>query len=592
MIDFRNLNTIWTSILVETLHCLGLKTAILCPGSRSGPLTVAFAQHPEIESIPILDERSAAFFALGTARKSGLPTVLVCTSGTAGANFYPAVIEAKESCIPLIILTADRPPELRNCHAGQTVDQVKLYGHYPNWQMELRLPAIEFKALSYLRQMIIYSWERSLIPIPGVVHLNLPFDIPLDPISKLEANALENQFPTDFFITVKQGKNIRSVLDLEPPLTSYLSHWQSYDRGILIAGVAQPNCPQVYAQAVMQLARFLNWPILAEGLSPVRNYHHLYEPIISTYDLILRNPQLAESLSPQVVIQVGELPTSKLLRTWLEETAVETFILDSTYQNLDPLHRPTLHLRISIEQLLEVLLSENFLTSDPAKPSTYLNQWLNVEIQARALINEGMKTLDELIEPKVSWLLPQVLPMKTPIFISNSMPVRDVEFFWQPNSSQIQPFFNRGANGIDGTLSTALGIAHRNQSSVLLTGDLALLHDINGFLFHNQLRGHLTILLINNQGGGIFEMLPIARFDPPFEKFFATPQAINFAQLCTAYPVAYQMISSWSELERALSPLPQSGIRVLEICTNRKSDALWRLQLFNRFSVEDLNLGL
>src|SRR6476469_9304030 len=182
-INFSNTNTVWASVLAETLKQLGLTTAVICPGSRSTPLAIAFAQQvPHIDAIPVLDERSAAFFALGIAKRSGLPVALVCTSGTAGANFYPAIIEAKESRIPLIVLTADRPPELRDCHSGQTIDQLKLYGNYPNWQTELAVPSLDIKLLRYLRQTIMYAWERSHFPTPGAVHLNIPFRDPLAPI--------------------------------------------------------------------------------------------------------------------------------------------------------------------------------------------------------------------------------------------------------------------------------------------------------------------------------------------------------------------------------------------------------------------------
>ena len=198
-IDFRNCNTLWASTLAETLSRLGLTTAIICPGSRSGPLATAFALHDSIQALPVLDERSASFFALGLARRSGLPVVLVCTSGTAGANFYPAIIEAHESRVPMIVLTADRPPELRHCHAGQAVDQLKFYGHYPNWQAELALPERSIGQLAYLRQTLIYAWERSLYPTPGPVHLNCPFRDPLAPIPDTETQTLVQAWDSDSF---------------------------------------------------------------------------------------------------------------------------------------------------------------------------------------------------------------------------------------------------------------------------------------------------------------------------------------------------------------------------------------------------------
>lgn len=572
-IQFDNVNTIWASVLAETLHRLGLTTAIICPGSRSAPLTVAFAQHPAIEAIPILDERSAAFFAIGLARQTGLPTALVCTSGTAGANFYPAVIEAQESCVPLLVLTADRPPELRDCNAGQTIDQQKLYGTFPNWYSELTVPVLDLNLLAYLRQTLIYAWERTLHPVGGVVHLNLPFRDPLAPIPQAEAQAFANQFPTDFFTTVDQN------VALSPnPLPISLPPFPASDRGLIIAGLAQPRLPQLYCEAVAHLAKALQVPVLAEGLSPLRNYVGLNSQIISTYDLILRTA-LSEKLAPDWIIRIGEMPTSKTLRQWLAQTQPQQWVIDPTHRNLDPLHGKTVHLRLSIEQF-----ALQFPRTPLFDPSPYLSLWQTTETQMRHALDQTLAQTDSLFEGKIAWLLSQHLPEGTPLFIASSTPVRDVEFFWRPGNRAIRPYFNRGTNGIDGTLSTALGMAHRNQSSVLLTGDLALLHDTNGFLVSRKLAGHLTIVLINNQGGGIFESLPIAQFDPPFEEFFATPQAIDFAQLCRTYNVEHELIQSWQHLSESLNFLPDQGIRVLEVRCNRKADAQMRRELFERLS--------
>ncbi|MCL6436074.1 MAG: 2-succinyl-5-enolpyruvyl-6-hydroxy-3-cyclohexene-1-carboxylic-acid synthase [Leptolyngbyaceae cyanobacterium HOT.MB2.61] len=566
-IDFRNTNLVWTSILAETLHLLGLTTAIICPGSRSAPLAIAFANHPEIEAIPVLDERSAAFFALGLARQSKRPIVLVCTSGTAGANFYPAVIEARESGVSLVVFTADRPPELRDCNAGQAIDQQKLYGHYPNWQVELALPSLEESMLAYLRQTVIHAWERSLYPVPGPVHLNLPFRDPLAPLPQPEAEALAKTFDQESFFA--------AVVPLPPTLIAFpptpLPTLPSFPpHGLIIAGPAQPPEPEHYCRAIAHLSRTLSYPVLAEGLSPLRNYANLNPNLISTYDLILRNPTLAEKLQPEAVIRLGEMPTSKQLRTWLATIQPRQWVVDTSGRNLDPLHGKTTNLHLSIETFAK-------LVSSSAKPtSSYLELWRVAEAQARRVLDQTMAETEFLFECKVAWLLSKVLPPETPLFISSSMPVRDVEFFWMPRNSKIKPFFNRGVNGIDGSLSTALGIAHRQQSSVMLTGDLALLHDTNGFLLKSQFSGHLTIVLIDNNGGGIFEMLPISQFEPPFETFFATPQSVNFAQLCTTYGIGHELITSWNQLERRLKSLPSEGIRVLEIRTGRKADALWR----------------
>jgi 2-succinyl-5-enolpyruvyl-6-hydroxy-3-cyclohexene-1-carboxylate synthase len=680
MIDFRNTNTLWSSILAETLQRLGLTTAVISPGSRSAPLTIAFAQNHKIETIPVLDERSASFFALGIAQKTHLPVALICTSGTAAANFYPAIIEARESRIPLLIFTADRPPELRDCHAGQAIDQVKIYGNYPNWQAELAIPSTSIGMLGYLRQTIIFAWERSQFPTPGPVHLNIPFRDPLIPISDLAVEALETQFnPEDFFAglepifagetsTPPSPPLLRggagSPIEPSPPLLrggagSVIEQWQKCSRGIIIAGVAQPQFPEKYCSAIAQISKSLNWPVLAEGLSPVRNYAQLNPHLISTYDLILRNHELADKLTPEIAIQIGDLPTSKELRNWLDKTQPRRYIIHPSHHNFDPIHGKTTHLRTSVEHLATAIspqfpplnkgestlippllkgestqvppllkgestqvppLLKGELGGDLATATTnntspqfppllkgestqvppllkgglggdrtsesnkYLQLWHNTETQIRQTIDQKISAIQNIIEPKVSWLLSQILPPGTPIFISNSMPVRDVEFFWKPNHLEIKPFFNRGANGIDGTLSTVLGIAHRNQSSIMLTGDLALLHDTNGFLIKHKFVGHLTIILINNNGGGIFEMLPVAKFDPPFEEFFATPQQINFAQLCATYGVEHEIIDDWEQFKQKLSFLPNSGIRVLELQTNRRTDAKWRQDHLGKFA--------
>ncbi len=586
-LDFRNVNTLWASVLAETLERLGLKTVVVCPGSRSAPLAVAFAQHPSLEAIPILDERSAAFFALGIARQTGLPVALICTSGTAGANFYPAIIEAHESRVPLLVLTADRPPELRHCHAGQAINQVNLYGSYPNWQAELAVPTAEPQMLAYLRQTAIYGWERSQFPTLGPIHLNIPFQEPLIPSSDPVVERIAQTFDEAYFFKMVQPLAATAVQALPADLP--LQTWLKCNRGLIVAGPAIPHCAETYCQAVGQLSQMLGWPVLAEGLSPLRNYSNLNPSLISAYDIVLRNSALADELKPTQIIRIGELPTSKALQHWLQGLNVPQWIIEPSDQNVDPLHRAATHLRMTVAAVVDKLRTQSLHLEaaqtlsrlDPAVPSLYAQQWQKIESQIQGAITKTFQDTEALHESKAAWLLSQLLPPKTPIFISNSMPVRDIEIFWQPGQLEIQPYFNRGANGIDGTLSTALGIAH-HRSGVLLTGDLALLHDTNGFLIQPHWQGHLTIVLMNNNGGGIFEMLPIANFELPFETFFATPQQADFSKLCAAYSVEYTAIRSWDELAERLNPLPNRGIRVLEVQCDRKADAQWRKETLHR----------
>lgn len=571
--DFRNINMLWASVLAETLVRLGLQVAVVCPGSRSAPLAIALSQQSGLEAIPVLDERSAAFFALGLAKQTGRPVALVCTSGTAGANFFPAVIEARESRVPLLVLTADRPPELRDCNAGQTVDQQKLFGSFVNWYHEVATPTADAAQLAYLRQTAIYAWERTQYPVAGAVHLNLPFRDPLAPVPQPTVLTLrESLDEARFFANVGRRDGA--------PESQHNSDWGRSlsslpSRGIIIAGIAQFSsvaAARDYCRAIAHLSHSLGFPVLAEGLSPLRNYAHLNPYLVSSYDTLLRDPDLAAELVPEGVIRIGEMPTSKELRGWLERTQPQQWVVDGGDRNLDPLHLRTVHLRSSVQQLAASL------PSVPALPTDYLKRWLQAEENCWQQQRAILRSLDSLIEAKTAWVLSQCLPPETPLVIANSTVVRYVEWFWEPGDRAIQPFCNRGANGIDGTLSTALGIAHGNQPSVLLTGDLALLHDTNGFLLRPRLRGHLTIVLINNRGGGIFENLPIAQFEPPFEEFFATPQPVEFAPLCATYGIAHELVHTWEQLAQGLKVLPEEGVRVLELQCDRKLNARWLAQ--------------
>jgi 2-succinyl-5-enolpyruvyl-6-hydroxy-3-cyclohexene-1-carboxylate synthase len=567
-LDFRNINTLWASALVSTLEHLGVSLVVVCPGSRSAPLAVAFAQSPKIAAIPVLDERSAAFFALGHGKRTGQPAVVLCTSGTAAANFYPAVIEARESRVPLLVLSADRPPELRDCHSGQTIDQLKIYGNYPNWQAEIAVPAVEL--LTYLQQTIIYAWERTQIPQGGAVHLNLPFRDPLAPVSQPEILALAEQISLKLPAVPLIGA--KTFLD------ENLSRAWLEPRGLIVAGIAQPADPEAYAQAVNEIALALGWPILAEGLSPLRQYSS--DQLVTTYDLILRKPELAINLQPTVILQLGDLPTSKELRQWLATVRPQTWILENTVQNVNALHLDATYLRSTVIDLAENLQAHKLQTirsPNLTTPNSYTEQWLKFDQQVRQEIDLTMLKLEALCECKIPWLLSQTLPPESLVFVANSMPIRDMEFFWQPNQQHYRVLGNRGANGIDGTLSTALGALHQHgQPGILITGDLSLLHDTNGLLLRQQFQGSLTILLINNNGGGIFGMLPIGQFEPSFNEFFTTPQGVDFASLCTAYQIPHQKIVNWSMLQTEISQLGAPGIACWEIVTNSQLDNQWR----------------
>ena len=561
MLDFRNTNALWCSVLVETLVRSGVVQAVISPGSRSTPLTLALVRHSKIETVPVLDERSAAFFALGLARQHHRPTLLVCTSGTVGANYFPAVIEAQESGVPLLVITADRPPEMRECASGQTIDQQQFFGSHVNRFHELAVPEAKLELLSYLRQTVAHAVARTFQPEAGPVHLNAPFRDPLVPVEDGLAAMLRGKVEADFF----------AMLVVATPATQPggLPELPRVARGLIVAGPSQPANPAQYAGVVELLAHKTGWPVLADSLSPLRSYAAPGQPFVSAYDVLARNKALREELQPEFILCLGGWPISKPLREWIGGLNVPIWIVSESAKNLDALHGRTRSFQADIEALATAL-------PDRQTDLAYASDWTRADVRVRAAIEEKLTGMDWFFEGKAAWLLSQHLPGDTPIFVANSMPVRDLECFWAPNNRGCPIYFNRGANGIDGTLSTALGVAHGNKPAVLLTGDLALLHDTNGFLLRPKLSGSLTIVLINNRGGGIFQHLPVAQFEPPFEEYFATPQEADFEKLCATYGVEHVAVKDWTEFTSLISTLPMTGIRVLEIQTDRKRDAAFR----------------
>ena len=566
-LDSRNVNALWGSVVAETLVRMGVTRAVVSPGSRSTPLAFAFARHPGLEAVAVLDERSAGFLALGMAKRDLRPVVVLCTSGTAGANLYPAVIEAHESGVPLIAVTADRPPEMRECASGQTINQHRLYGIFALLHHELAIPEANLPILRYLRQTVAHGVERSLGPPAGPVHFNAPFRDPLAPV--------DDGGSTEAFAASVNWEDFFGHLCPPAPVTvaSGLPAFPHSVHGVIVAGPALTSDPAGHSAAVGEIARRLGWPVLADGLSPVRNHAAGVPHLVTRYDAVLRSPRAADSLRPEYVLCLGEWPTSKVLRGWIEASGAPVLFVTERPDNRDALHGRTRRVVTSL-----AALAAGLPVADA--PNGYERLWSSMEAKAREALDARLGAEEALVEPKAAWLMAGHLPVNSCLFAANSMPVRDMEFVWPANDRGIRVFFNRGANGIDGTLSTALGVAHGGAPAFLLTGDLALLHDSNGFLLAPKFKGSLTIVLINNHGGGIFEHLPVAQFGQIFEEFFATPQEVDFARLCSAHAVAHVHVEDWAHFEHLLSGAPPPGIRVLELRTDRKRDAAWRKEAF------------
>lgn len=557
-------NAAWAALIMEVLARLGVETVITSPGSRSTPLTVAAARNPRIEALTILDERSAAFYALGLAKRTHRPVALVCTSGSAAANYWPAVVEASMSGTPLLLLTADRPPELRQCSSGQTIDQLKLYGDYVRAFHELALPEASESLLRYLRQTLVHAVNATLGPDAGPVHLNLPFRDPLVPDTSAEADLCSAAL-LESAATV-QTRPCESVIGAARLDAVALERLSSHPKGIIVVGSAHPFAGDAaFAEAVAMISHKLGWPVLSDVLNPLRHHGGENAVIVAHYDSFLRETTHAEALTPSAILQIGSLPTSKVLRGWLGSLDAVSFLSTSRPINTDPLHRIATPLYGDLHALAEQLEQQKRL-------DVWANAWVAAEQGASARIDSCMEAMDTLFEGKAAWLLGRHLPIGSSVFLASSMSVRYAEYFWPISSRAYSVFANRGANGIDGTLSTSLGVAHQGKPTVLLTGDLAFLHDSNGLLAASQLKGSLTVVLINNSGGGIFEHLPVAAMDSLFEPFFATPQTIDFEGLCRAHGVGYALIKNWAAFVEAIEQVGTDGVQVLELRTDRKAD--------------------
>lgn len=564
---FSNVNELWSRTIAETLVRCDVRYAVVCPGSRSSPLAFAFARTEGIEAISILDERSASFFALGLAKRTGAPTALVCTSGTAAANFFPAIVEASESAVPLLALTADRPPELRNCRAGQTINQIRLYGDYPIHQEELSLPVSEKATLEDLIGRVSKSCRVSIGPRGGPVHLNIPFRDPLPPIEDATYNFSLSEFEWEAIITENLKKRETSPMDAFD-VDSFADTY----RGLLIVGAPLRPIGEKWLPHVSDLAESLNWPVLADALNPIRNWAALFPNLITSYDAICRSGALMQKLEPKKAIVIGDLPISKTLRFWLGETRPKIRFLNPIGGNFDPTGGDS-------ETVYHEFSDRGYCVSSREK-SDYLRAWKEADTGVSAALSQRLDETEAFFEGRAARLLSQRLPSGSALFVSNSMPPRDMEFFWERNDRNVEVYSSRGANGIDGILSTALGVAHEGSPTFLLTGDLALLHDSNGALIRSAFRGSLTIVLINNSGGGIFEMLPVSRFGDEFETYFGMDQTIDFSYWSSTYGIDYFKPENWKEFEALIEAPPRDGIRLIEIATDRKVDAEMRKRWF------------
>ncbi len=572
-----NRNTIWSGIFVSELKKLGLDAVCIAPGSRSTPLAIAFAESG-IRIYVHSDERSAAYFALGLARASRKPVALVCTSGTAAANFFPAIVEANYSEVPLIVLTADRPAELRESGANQTIDQLKLYCDHVRWFADVPAPEANFSKhlFRYLQTLAARAYETSQSPLPGAVHLNFQFRKPLEPIGVPDDRPAWMDEPLLSALEVVPAQVTFSHPQLSPSAeqTNFLAQAiASSPRGLIVCG---PRCPiGDFPARLTELATKLGYPILADALSGLRFGAHVNENILGGYDTFLPT-----TLRPQLVLRFGDLPTSNALSDYLDSLEdIPQIHISEIKRWRDDRFRITHSMRVDPLLLCEELLSRSNWQFD-LQEAEWLRAWLNLEEKVWKEVNAIRA------EPDFEGgILPDVLsqlPAGSGLYVANSLPVRHLDQFAQPDSKPVQVFANRGASGIDGTLSSALGAAAHLPGLVFVTGDLSFYHDMNGLLAFSRCGIRATIIVINNDGGGIFERLPISKFEPPFTDLFVAPHGLTFEHAAQLYGIDYARVERLSLAPALNSALKSPKSTIIEIPSDAAKFEQLRKELSQR----------
>jgi 2-succinyl-5-enolpyruvyl-6-hydroxy-3-cyclohexene-1-carboxylate synthase len=574
---------------VDELARSGVRNVCIAPGSRSTPLALSIASHPDLRTWVLIDERCAGFFALGMARALGAPVALLCTSGTATANFLPAVIEARSSCIPLIVMTADRPPELRDVGAAQTIDQNRLYGGYPKWFVEVALPDVTPTLLRYARTVACRAVATAAASPPGPVHLNFPFREPLVPsaiepppdLSEGDALAWKGRANGEPWVAVTDAPGVATTEIVE----EIAAQLRNARQPLFICG---PQFDRALAKPFAELAHVLGAPLLADPLSQIRWGDHDRDAIIDRYDAALRDDATASKLIPDVVLRIGGLPTSKPLLQYLERhSAAQHIVVDATnWPDPTLLAARVVHADpVTLCTQLVDSLANRSPNSDVN--AGWLAEWKDVDARAGAALDAYTGEVGEPFEGAILKQIAALLPQASTLFVSSSMPVRDLDAFASGDERRIRVLANRGANGIDGVVSTSLGVAAARASDdgplVLVIGDLAFYHDMNGLLAASLHEIDATIVVINNDGGGIFSFLPQSTQPSHFEELFGTPHGMQFEAAAKLYGARYSQAESLESLRAAVvSGMNEKGLDIIEMRTDRARNVLLHREAWAR----------
>jgi 2-succinyl-5-enolpyruvyl-6-hydroxy-3-cyclohexene-1-carboxylate synthase len=543
-------------LLVDELVRRKITTFCISPGSRSTPLTLAAIKRDNIDIIVNIDERASAYYAVGYARATGQAAAVICTSGTATANMYPAVIEACHSRLPMVLLTADRPEELQNIGANQTINQENLYGRYVAASLTIPAPSKDFEAASFLSE-IDTALKNNMVP----VHINCRFREPLAPIEQpYDYEQMQEQVDR-----YRRKSNRESETDSslnEPNIEEIKSITTKAEKGLIIAG---PETPFRACRGIVELSRKLQWPLIADILSQNRGGSDGH--FMAHYDLYLDIESVAEKLRPDIVLQVGGLPTSKRLNQFLlDSKGVEQIKIQDHNIIIDPDRVETRRIVCPPDEFIDRL--NNVVES--RTESEYYRLWRDIENRCREYL-KGFFDGNNLTESSLAYSLVDLLPARSSLYVSSSMPVRDLDTFLSSVSIDTPVGANRGASGIDGVIASACGFAAGcERPTTLLIGDLAFLHDLNSLAIAARSDFPITIIVINNNGGGIFNFLPVARLSDQFEKYFATPHGLTFEKAAALFDLPYHNPGNMDDFRACYKKTSgQNRSAVIEITTDR-----------------------
>jgi len=555
---YPNRNALWGAVVADELASAGVDAVCVAPGSRSTPLTVAFAEREDVTVCSHLDERSAAFFALGRTRRTGRPTPLVCTSGTAAAEFHPAVIEADQARVPMVLLTADRPPELRDSGANQTVDQEKLYGDAVRSYRTLPEPAADARKLRSLRTALARAVATATGRPAGPVHLNVPFAKPLEP------TPVPGDVPGEFLaehgevVAGREGPWVRRARG-RPTLPAderdaLADAAERADRGLIVAGPDSDLDPG----AATDLAAATGFPILADPLSGLRFGPHVADGddgalVCGGYD-----GYAPVAPAPDFALRFGASPTSKPLRHYLRDADARQVVVDPAGGWREATFTAT-----DLATADETALARALADRVDRTPGQFRERFAALEREYWSTVADDGAWFEGAVLREATALAPD----PATLFVSNSMPVRDLDRFGRPRAAAITALGNRGASGIDGITSTGLGAGSATDDPlVVVTGDLAYYHDANGLLAVGRCGVDATVVLVNNDGGGIFHLLPIEEFDPPFTEQFRTPHGLDFAPTADLYGLEFVRVDDRAGFRTAYeASLGSDGTQVIEV---------------------------